>query len=81
MCRIGEQDPYKFGIFDMHRLDFVHGNLVVDVPLFNEMELLPWDYWGVILNEQLDAPTDLGVLDEVFNFLCATTPIHSLSGM
>jgi hypothetical protein len=65
MCRSGEQDPEKFGIFDMHGLGFVRGNLVRDVASLNKMELLPWDCWGVILNEQLDNPDDLSILDDV----------------
>lgn len=65
MCRTGEQDPDKFGIFDMKGLGFVRGNLVRDVASLNKMELLPWDCWGVILNEQMDDPNDLTVLDEV----------------
>ena len=31
MCRSGEQNPDKFGIFDMKGLGFVCGNLVRDV--------------------------------------------------
>jgi hypothetical protein len=65
MCRTGEQDPDKFGIFEMHGLGFVRGNLVRDVASLNKMELLPWDCWGVILNEQLDNPDDLSLLDKV----------------
>lgn len=65
MCRAGEQDPAKFGIFDMHGLGFVRGDFVRDVASLNKMELLPWDCWGVILNEQIDDPADLAVLDEV----------------
>jgi len=65
MCRTGEQDPDKFGIFDMHGLGFVRGNLVRDVAALNKLELLPWDCWGVILNEQIDNPEDLSLLDKV----------------
>ncbi|MBK9601608.1 MAG: transglutaminase domain-containing protein [Anaerolineales bacterium] len=65
MCRAGEQDPNKFGIFDMHGLGFVRGDFVRDVASLNKMELLPWDCWGVILNEQMDDPNDLVLLDEV----------------
>lgn len=64
MCRRGEHDADKFGIFDMHGLGFVRGNLVRDVASLNRMELLPWDCWGVILNESLDDPGDLAALDE-----------------
>jgi len=65
MCRSGEQDSDKFGIFDMHGLGFVRGNLVRDVASLNKMELLPWDCWGVILAEKLDDPADLSMLDQV----------------
>jgi len=65
MCRFGEHDPDTFGIFDMHGLGFVRGNLVRDVAALNKVELLPWDCWGVILSEQLDNPDDLLALDEI----------------
>ncbi len=65
MCRSGEQNPDKFGIFDMKGLGFVRGNLVRDVASLNKMELLPWDCWGAILTESLDDPADLAALDEV----------------
>ena len=65
MCRSGGADPEQFGIFDMHGLGFIRGNLVRDVASLNKMELLPWDCWGVILSEALDDPSDLALLDEV----------------
>jgi hypothetical protein len=65
MCRSGEQNPAKFGIFDMKGLGFVRGNLVRDVASLNKMELLPWDCWGVFLSEQMDDPNDLAMLDKV----------------
>jgi hypothetical protein len=65
MCRTGEQDPDKFGIFDMHGLGFVRGDFVRDVASLNKMELLPWDCWGVILKEKLDDTADLAALDEI----------------
>jgi len=65
ICRTGEQAPEKFGIFDMNGLGFVRGNLVRDVASLNKVELLPWDCWGLILNEQLDDPNDLAALDEM----------------
>jgi len=74
MCRSGEQEPDKFGIFDMHGLGFVRGNLVRDVASLNKMELLPWDCWGVILNEQLDNPDDLGALDEIAALTAGDVP-------
>jgi len=74
MCRSGSQDPDKFGIFDMHGLGFVRGNLVRDVASLNKMELLPWDCWGVILTEQLANPSDLSMLDEVASLSAEDAP-------
>ena len=65
MCRAGEQDADKFGIFNMKGLGFVRGNLIRDVASLNKMELLPWDCWGLILKDAIDDPSDLAVLDEV----------------
>ena len=64
MCRSGAADPEQFGIFDMHGLGFIRGNLVRDVASLNKLELLPWDCWGVILSKSLDDPSDLTLLDE-----------------
>jgi hypothetical protein len=74
MCRSGQQDPEKFGIFDMHGLGFVRGTLIRDVASLNKMELLPWDCWGVILNEQLDNADDLMLLDEVASLSAGDVP-------
>ena len=74
MCRSGEQDPDKFGIFDMHGLGFVRGDFVRDVASLNKMELLPWDCWGVTLNEQIDDPADLAALDEVAALTAGDVP-------
>jgi hypothetical protein len=63
MCRTAGADPEKFGIFDMHGLGFIRGNLVRDIASLNKMEMLPWDYWGVILPEEIDDPDDLQMLD------------------
>lgn len=74
MSRTGEQDPDKFGIFDMKGLGFVRADFVRDVASLNKMELLPWDCWGVILNESLDDPNDLAVLDEVAALTAGDVP-------
>ena len=78
MCRSGEQNADKFGIFDMHGLGFVRGNLVRDVASLNKLELLPWDCWGIILNEQLDHPDDLAVLDEIAALTAGDVPDFEL---
>jgi hypothetical protein len=56
MCRSGEADPDKFGIFDMHGLRFVWGDVVRDFLALNKVEILPWDGgWG-FLNQKLADP-------------------------
>jgi len=76
MCRSGEQNADTFGIFDMHGLGFVRGNLVRDVASINKMELLPWDCWGAILSPSLDDPADLAALDEVAALTAQDVPDH-----
>jgi hypothetical protein len=43
LCRSGKADPDEFGIFDVHGLDFVLGDLLLDLAAINQVELLPWD--------------------------------------
>ena len=52
---MGGGDPSKFGIFDLNGLWFVAGNVVRDVAALNNVEMLPWDVWGIMPqpNEQL----------------------------
>ena len=47
-CRAGDADPSTFGIFHMHGLWFIAGNLIRDVAALNNMEMLPWDVWGAM---------------------------------
>ncbi len=54
MCRVGQSDPNKFGIFNMHGLWFIRGNLVRDVASLNKMELLPWDCWALSTGDDGD---------------------------
>jgi hypothetical protein len=59
MCRAGEADPDKFGIFDMHGLWFVRDNLVRDFLSLNKVEILPWDGdWG-FLNDEEDGEAEI----------------------
>jgi len=48
LCRAGKADPESFGIFDMHGMWFIAGNLVRDLLSLNKIELLPWDGWGLM---------------------------------
>lgn len=50
-CRAGD-DPHRYGIFELEGWDFVKGNLVRDVCALGGRELLPWDCWGLALEEK-----------------------------
>ncbi len=66
LCRTGQADPETFGIMHMHGLWFVRGNLVRDVASLNNVELLPWDSWGLAETHDADlSPDDLALLDQV----------------
>ncbi len=66
LCRAGQADPDKFGIFDMHGLWFVRGNLVRDVASLNKTELLPWDCWGLADTAEASLlASDFALLDDV----------------
>jgi hypothetical protein len=50
LCRRGEANPDDFGIFDMHGLEFVRGDLLRDFLAFSKVEILPWDGgWGYLI--------------------------------
>ncbi len=66
LCRAGQADPDHFGIFDMHGLWFVRGDLLRDLASLNKMELLPWDCWGLIEGEDKNlSADDMALLDRV----------------
>ncbi len=48
LCRSGQADPEKFGIFKMRGLDFIRGDLIRDFLALNRLEILPWDGFGLI---------------------------------
>jgi hypothetical protein len=65
-CRAGETDPSSFGIFDMRGLWFITGNLLRDVAALNNMEMLPWDGWGMMPGPQGKLRDDqLALLDRL----------------
>jgi hypothetical protein len=66
VCRTGQADPEAFGIFDMHGLWFIRGDLVRDFLALNKVEILPWDGWGLIArrDEELSAD-DVALLDRI----------------
>ncbi len=58
MCRNGQADPDKFGIFDMHGMWFIRGNLVRDFLALNKVEILPWDDWGDLMTLDEELPPE-----------------------
>lgn len=48
LCETNAADPQHFGIFDMHGLDFIKGNVIRDFLALNKIELLPWDDFKLI---------------------------------
>jgi Transglutaminase-like superfamily len=59
MCRAGQADPNAFGILDFWGRWFVRNNVVRDLASLNKMELLPWDSWGLMSdNEDVDEKID-----------------------
>jgi hypothetical protein len=66
LCRDGQADPNRFGIFDMWGLWFIRGDLLRDLASLNRMELLPWDSWGLIEKDDAElTPEDMALLDHV----------------
>ncbi|MGB8645613.1 MAG: transglutaminase domain-containing protein [Anaerolineae bacterium] len=66
MVRSGGADSETFGIFDMHGMWFIRGDLVRDFLALNQFEILPWDHWGLISkrDEELTAE-DMAQLDRM----------------
>jgi len=63
LCRSGAADPDDFGIFDMHGLEFVRGDLLRDFLAFNKIEILPWDGgWGYMVALEPEQVTPVYVL-------------------
>lgn len=66
LCRAGQADPEKFGIFKMRGMDFIRGDLIRDFLALNSLEILPWDNFGLIAKHvsQLDEK-DTALLDHI----------------
>jgi len=65
MCREGKEDASKFGIFDMHGLWFILGDMMRDFLALNKIEILPWDAWGLMAGEDPTDPEELALLDQI----------------
>ncbi len=72
-CRAGIENPEKFGIFDMHGLDFVRGDLIRDFLAFNKLEILPWDGgWGYLFGGN-ETAADRESIHEMMDHIAALT--------
>jgi hypothetical protein len=63
LCRGGKADPGAFAILDMRGLWLIAGNVIRDVAALNNHEMLPWDVWGAMT--QNDAELDLPFIDQL----------------
>jgi hypothetical protein len=51
LCRAGKADPNSFGIMNMWGYWFIASNIVRDIASLNNREMLPWDVWGIMTQE------------------------------
>lgn len=68
MCRSGRADPNSFGLTHVHLngLWFVAGNVLRDLASLNQMEMLPWDVWGLMeLKDEALTEEKKALLDRV----------------
>jgi hypothetical protein len=69
LCRAGKADADHFGIFDMHGLWFVRGDLIRDFLAFSKIEILPWDGdWGYLakpIDQVGGDDADLALMDRI----------------
>jgi hypothetical protein len=66
MCREGGADPEQFGIFELHGLWFIRGDLGRDFLALNKIEILPWDGWGLLVKDEKQmTDADRAFLDHV----------------
>ncbi len=66
LCRTGQADPDGFGIFEWHGWDFVRGNVLRDCLALTRVEVLPWDFWGLLETPWAEAsPADRALVDEL----------------
>jgi len=49
-CRVGEDDPNRYGLTSLDESGewWIAANLIRDVAALADVELLPWDVWGVM---------------------------------
>jgi len=58
LCRRGEDDPNRFGIFDEGGFWFIASNMIRDLASLNKVEMLPWDDWGAMPSPDAEISTE-----------------------
>ena len=51
-CRADNLDPKNFGILDMWGYWFIASNVIRDIAALNNREMLPWDVWGAMTQDE-----------------------------
>jgi hypothetical protein len=62
-CREGRGEPELFGFEDARGWWFIRNNVVRDFAALCKLELLPWDFWGLMVGQDADRPDEL--IDEL----------------
>ena len=62
-CRAGNLDPKSFGILDMWGYWFIASNVIRDLAALNNREMLPWDVWGAMTQD--DSQIDFALFDRL----------------
>lgn len=81
LCRAGTFDPDLCGILDMHGLWFVRGDLVRDVMALNRVELLPWDWNGLMAREGEPTAEEYRMLDRAAGITAAEVPFDEVRAL
>lgn len=63
LCRAGKQDAKNFGILNMWGYWFIASNVVRDIAALNNREMLPWDVWGIMTEDE--ARLDFALFDRL----------------
>jgi len=75
-CRAGRKDAQAFGIMDMRGWWFIAGNVIRDMAALNNMEMLPWDVWGAMLQPNDPVTPQVNALYDRLSALTADPDAH-----
>lgn len=78
LCRSQQENPEKFGIFNLGGLPFIKGNVIRDLYALRKVELMAWDTgWGILKNytQSIQNEEELELLDELAALSCKSDAI------